>query len=101
MEGLHWKKKAEALFFVEKRGVVEISKIMGISRKSISVHLKTVDGFLKEKETRKKENAKKRKESKRNWDRTNRPNRYSGVNGDTLRREHDTAALILSREKYY
>ena len=29
----------------------------------------------------------------------NRPNRYSVIDGDTIRREHDVAAAILSREK--
>ena len=52
-------------------------------------------------EKRSKDSELRRMEYKRNWDRKNRPNRYSVINGETIQREHDTAAMILSREKYH
>lgn len=97
----HWKEQTKALFFIEKLNITEISNITGVNRKSISKYLKSIKGYTDEIERRKNENLDKRKEYKRNWDRKNRPNRYSVVNGETIRREHDIAAAILSREKYH
>ena len=96
-----WKEQAKALFFVEKMKIGEIADITGISRKSISKYIHSLPEYEAEAEARSQSSETKRKEYKRNWDRKNRPNRYSVVNGETIRREHDMAAAILSREKYY
>lgn len=96
-----WKERAKALFFIEKMKINEIAHITGISRKSISKYIHSLPEYEKEAEARSKDSEAKRKEYKRNWDRKNRPNRYSVINGETIRREHDMAAAILSREKYY
>lgn len=94
-----WKERAEALFYVEKKNITEIEALLGISRKTLSVHLSSTDGYREERERRKRENAVGRKEYKREWD---RKNRFTGnvINAETIRREHDVAAVILSREKY-
>lgn len=98
---LDWKQRAEALFYVEKKSVREIADATGISRKSISAHLRSTEGYLKERESRKAMNAQHRQEYKRQWDRAHR-GCFSGgpVTAETIRREHDMAAVILSREKY-
>ena len=95
-----WKEQAKALFFIEKLKIGEISEITGISRKSVSKYIHSLKEYQNEAERRSKDSVSKRKEYERRWDRKNRPNRYSVVDGDTIRREHDVAAAILSREKY-
>ena len=96
-----WKERARALFFVEKLKISEIAKMTGVSRKSVSKYIRSLPEYADEAQRRGKNAEQRRREYKRNWDRKNRPNRYSVVNGETIRREHDVAAMILSREKYY
>ena len=52
-----------------------------------------------EKEKRKIAGRAKRKEYKRQWDRDNR-SKSDTVTAESMRREHDVAAMILSHEKY-
>ncbi len=94
---LSWKEKVKALFFMEKMSIAEISKRIGVSRKSITNYLKLQPNYQEEKNNRKIENYIKRKEYKKKWDKNNR---YSIVNNETLGREHDLAAYILSRERH-
>ena len=95
-----WQERAKALFFVEKKSIKEISIMLFKSEKSIYDYLKKIPEYKQEKEKRKKENKQKRKMYQKEWDRKNRSNRYSCINGESLKREHDLAAIILSREKY-
>lgn len=97
----NWKEQAKALFFIEKLKITEIAQKTGVSRKSVSRYIRSLSGYAEEAEKRSKDSELKRREYKRNWDRKNRPNRYSVINGETIQREHDTAAMILSREKYH
>ena len=101
MEG-SWKQRAQALFYDGGKSIEEIAKETGVSRKSISGHLRSTAGYLKERMRRKEDNAKSRQEYKREWDRKNRSAVFTGgkVTAETIRREHDVAAVILSREKY-
>lgn len=96
---MSWKKKAEDLFFVSGLGTGEIAAYLGISRQTVSGYLKNLPGYAAERERRKAAGRERRKEYKRQKNR-----QYRGsmeVTGETLRREHDVAALILSREKYH
>ena len=95
-----WKSKAIELYFDRKFNIQEISHTLGVSRKSVSKHLRLQPEYAPENEKRKATVKENRKEYKRNWDRKNRPGRYSTVTGDTMRREHDVAVIILSHEKY-
>ena len=56
--------------------------------------------YKQEKEQRKKANRQKRKEYQKQWDRQNRADRYTNISGESIRREHDIAAMILSAERY-
>ena len=96
-----WKERARALFFIEKLKIGEIAKMTGVSRKSVSKYIRSLPEYADEAQRRGKNAVQRRTEYKPNWHRKNRPNRYSVVNGETIRREHDVAAMILSREKYY
>lgn len=101
MQKTNWKEAAESLFFHEKKSITEIAAEIGISRRSISDHLRTLPGYAAERQRRKAENAEKRRAYQQAWDRTHRSGgRYDAITGETMRREHDLAALILSREKY-
>ena len=93
-----WQEQAKALFFIEKKTIKEIHNEIGKSEKSIGTYLKTLSKYAQEKERRKEENQKKRKAYKREWDRVNR--RYCMVNGESIKREHTIAAIILREEKY-
>lgn len=98
MKQTDWKNEASKLFFEQGKSLVEIAELAGVSRKTLSFYLQSFPGYAEERERRKEENSRRRKEYQREWDRKHR--RYSMVNAETMRREHDTAALILSREKY-
>ena len=95
-----WKERAERLFFEKGLRIGVVSEKVGISRQSVSNHLKCQPGFEAEIIRRKNVNKVKRKEYQRKWDKENRSGRYTSVSQDTMRREHDIAALILSHEKY-
>lgn len=95
-----WQAKAKKMYFEDKLNIHEISLKIGITRRSISKYLNQQSGYKEEFQRRKAANKENRRDYKRNWDRKNRPGRYMNVTGDTLRREHDVAAIILSHEKY-
>ena len=97
----NWREQAKALFFIEKLKITEIANKTGVSRKSISRYIHSLCGYAEEMEKRNNDSELKRREYKRNWDRKNRPDRYRVINGETMQREHDVAAMILSREKYH
>lgn len=94
-----WREQVRHLFFDCKKSIVEIEGIVGISRKSISGYLRQLPGYQRERERRKLENKERRPEYKRQWE---RKHRFTGgaVTAETIRREHETAVAILSREKY-
>lgn len=95
-----WQEQAKALFFMEKKSIREISIMLLKSEKSIYRYLKKLPEYKQEKEKRKKANSQKRKAYQKQWDRKNRVDRYANISGESLKREHDLAAIILSREKY-
>lgn len=99
-----WKDMAKELYFAKGMKITDISKELSMSRKSISTFLHSLNAFEAEKEKRKKESKAKRKEYQRQWDRDNRgknENPFGEVNAESIRREHDIAAMILSRERFY
>lgn len=66
---------------------------------SVSGYLKRLPGYKDERDRRKRQNAAARKEYKREKNREYRA--MGAITAETIRREHDVAALILSREKYH
>ncbi len=95
----NWREMAEAAFFEQHLSIEKIASQVGISRQSISSYLKKMPGYHEERERRKTANAAARKEYKRDKNREYRA--MGAVTSETIRREHDMAALILSREKYH
>ena len=100
-----WKKGAYEMFFQRNMTINQIAEELKVSRQSISAYLKTVPDFQKEKESRKLANGIKRKEYKRGKNQEYRARKSSsltgGITAETIRREHDLAALELSRERYH
>lgn len=94
-----WRTEAGEQFFKGQKSIEEIARVTGVSRQSISAYLKRLPGYRNEKERRKRQNAAARKEYKREKNREYRA--MGAVTAETIRREHDVAALVLSREKYY
>ena len=94
-----WKDKAYEMFFNDGLEINEIAILLEKSRRSIQCYLSTCEAYEHEKERRKIAGKIKRKEYKRQWDRDNR-HRYDAVSAESIRREHDVAAMILSHEKY-
>lgn len=95
-----WKEAAAEYFFNEKKSINDIVEETGISRQSISAYLNQYPGFLEEKERRKQCNAKKRRDYKRDKNREYREIMNMDVTKESMRREHEIAAAILSSEKY-
>lgn len=94
---MDWKKEAEKMYF-NGSTVNDIAAETGKSRQSVSGYLKTLPGFMAEKNRRKQENGEKRKEYKRLKNRKYRI--QMSVTAETMKREHDIAAMILSHERY-
>lgn len=99
MAEMDWKEKAADLYFGSGMGTSEIAAYLDISRQSVSGYLKRLPGYGAERERRKAVNSNRRKEYKKEKNRQYRAS--MAVTKETLRREHDIAALILSREKYH
>lgn len=96
-----WQELAKEYYFESHLSINEISVLTDVSRQSISGYLKTLPGFQNEKEERKLNNRDKRKEYKKEKNREYRSAAQSPVTAETIRREHDLAALELSHEIYH
>ncbi len=94
-----WREKARELYLESGMKVGEVAAYLEISRQSVSAYLKSLPEYKTECERRKGASALRRKEYKRKKNQEYRM--QDAVTGETLRREHDVAAMILSREKYY
>ncbi len=94
-----WKTAAEESFFRDHKSIQEISEETGISRQSISAYLKALPGYRKERERRKTENAARRKDYKTQWNREHRMAYAMKVTPETMKREHEIAAMLLSHER--
>lgn len=95
-----WREQAEALFFIDHMEIIEIAFIVKKARETVSRYINECDGYDEEMAFRKSRSAERRKEYQRQWDKENRPNRYGLVTAESLRREHELAAIALSRERH-
>lgn len=96
---MDWQNEVKKLYFLECKGIVEISEIVGKTRKTVSTFLSKQPGFMEEKERRKAENKEKRKTYQRNWEK-NRKRGIGLVEAAQLKRQHEIDVRILSAEKY-
>lgn len=94
-----WKKRAEELYFEEKKSMQDTAAAVGVSRQSVSAYLKNLPRFAQEKQRRKDENRTKRQEYKREMNRKYREEYRMRVTPETMKREHDIAVMLLSHER--
>ena len=97
----NWRELAREYFFESHLRINDIEILIGVSRQSISVYLKTCDGFAQEKQRRKDRNLARRREYKAEKNRQYRRAVPMGVSAETMRREHELAVMELSRERYH
>lgn len=98
-----WKEQARELYIKENKKINEIATILKKSRKTISAFLNSQKDIDEIKAHKKEVNKEGRKKYQRDWDRKNRNSiNYDDalVEGYLMRRSHDIASSILSREKY-
>lgn len=97
-----WRKKAD-IYFHDGLKISEIAVLLDVSRQSISAYLKTLPDYKDVKEQQKKENARKRRIYKTEKQRSYRAadSLIMAVTPETVRREHELAAMELSRERYH
>lgn len=96
-----WREDCFRMFFQDGAKITDISDATGVSRQSISAYLSRQPGYDKERQRRKDSNAVRRLEYKRQKNREYRSAVHDEVTAETMKREHDMAAAILSRERYY
>lgn len=96
-----WREDCFTMFFRDGAKITDISDAIGVSRQSISAYLSRQPGYDEERQRRKDSNAVRRREYKRQKNREYRSVVHDEVTAETMKREHDMAAAILSREKYY
>lgn len=96
-----WKEDSSKMFFRDGLTINEIADVTGISRQSISAFLNRQPGYNEERRKRKGINAVRRREYKARKNREYRSIVHGEVTAETMKKEHDMAAAILSREKYY
>lgn len=94
-----WKESTRHLFFGEHKSIREIVPMVGRTRQSVSAYLRSLPEYEAERDRRRTCSLQSRKEYKRQKNRLYRA--ADCVTRETMQREHDIAALILSREKYH
>lgn len=96
-----WKELAWSYYFESHMSINDIAAAAGVSRQSVSAYLKGCEGFDGEKQDRKNKNLEKRKIYKREKNREYQSAARMPVTAESMRREHDLAALELSHEIYH
>ena len=97
-----WRLKAEE-YYRDGLKITEIEALLDVSRKSIAAYLKGLPDYEQIKEERRKGSEKRRREYKTEKQRQYRQegSLIHAVTSETVRREHELAAIELSREKYH
>ena len=96
-----WRERAKALFLVDKLTRGQIADVVEVHRNTVSKYIHSLPEYEDESMDRKFESHLKRLEYKRKWQKSKRNTISTKVDADTLRREHEQAAVELSREKYH
>ncbi len=97
-----WRQKAGE-YYRDGLKITDIEALLVVSRKSISAYLKSIPDYDRIKEERRKKSEEKRREYKTGKQRQYRQESslIHAVTPETVRREHELAAIELSREKYH
>lgn len=102
MKANDWRKQAENLYFDNGQTIVQISKQLNVSAVSLSKHFNTLPQYTTEKNRRIEENRANRKMYSKEHKRASRQkSRYNIICSETMRREQELAAIVLSKERFY
>jgi len=91
-----WQQQAYALFFIDGQRISVIAAAIGKSRETVSRFITSCPEYTGEMQARRDIASARRKEYQKDWDRLNRP-----PCAESMRREHDIAVKILSRERFF
>ncbi len=95
-----WKDRA-ASYYRDGLRVTDIAVLLDVSRQSVSAHIRTLPDLEEVKEKRRAAAAKARRDYKAKKQRAYRADCLMAVTPETMRREHEMAAIELSRERYH
>lgn len=96
-----WKDKAAA-YYRDGLKITDIAVLLDVSRQSVSAYIKTLPDLEDIKRGRREASAKARRNYKTKKQRVYRAaDCLMAVTPETMRREHELAAMELSREKYH
>jgi hypothetical protein len=79
----------------------DIAVVVGKARETVSRHIAGLPGYEDEMAERARWALERRREYQRGWDREHRARYVPDADAASLRREHELAAIELSREQYY
>mgnify|MGYP001038207207 CR=1 FL=1 len=100
-DGINWKDRA-ASYYRDGLKITDIAVLLDVSRQSVSSYIKTLPDLEDIKEKRRAAAAKTRRSYKTEKQRVYRAaDCLMAVTPETMRREHELAAMELSREKYH
>jgi len=93
-----WRVQAKSLFLVDHAYVSEIARTLGLARETVTRFLTQLPEYPAELAYRKQRSRERRLRYKENWNKT----KYAAATAtkETIRREHDLAAIILSKERH-
>ena len=91
---MRWKDRAYALFFAEGKSVSAVAAAVVKKRETVSRYVNRLPEYGAEMARRRERSGKRRKDYKRAW------NAAAREAAAAMRREHDLAASILSRERH-
>ena len=98
---INWKDRA-ASYYRDGLKITDIAVLLDVSRQSVSAYIKALPDLEDIKEKRKAAAAKARRSYKTEKQRVYRAaDCLMAVTPETMRREHELAAMELSREKYH
>lgn len=98
---INWKDRA-ASYYSDGLKITDIAVLLDVSRQSVSAYIKTLPDLADIKEKRRAAAVKARRGYKTEKQRVYRATDcLMAVTPETVRREHELAAMELSREKYH
>lgn len=99
--GDEWKSRA-ASYYRDGLKITDIAVLLDVSRQSVGAYIRTLPDLADIKEKRRAAAAKARRSYKTEKQRVYRATDcLMAVTPETMRREHELAAMELSREKYH
>lgn len=97
---IKWREQAHALFFIDHLEITEIAVLVGKARETVSRYINDLENYSEEMAARKHKSTIYRNEYKKEWNKNNRVSSCDNITKETLRREHEIASIVLSKDRY-